>query len=47
MIEAEGHFIDGLEWCEYTAIIDLCSNQEISCNATASVNGQIIENDCE
>jgi len=22
MIEAEGHFIDGLEWCKYTTIVD-------------------------
>lgn len=47
MIEAEGHFVDGLEWCEYTSTVDVCSNEEISCYATASVNGQIIENDCE
>lgn len=47
LLEMEGLFVDGLEWCEYSAVIDSCSGSEISCNATAKVDNEILEGSCE
>lgn len=46
MLEAEGHFIDGLQWCNYNSTWDACTGEEISCNATARYHNETINGTC-
>jgi len=47
MLEAEGHLVDGLEWCEYNSVWDSCTGEDLWCNAAASHHGELIEGTCD